>query len=204
LLVLIDESGDPGFKLTKGSSPFFVVAMVLFRDFEEAERTSLAIGDARKLLRVKPEFKFNKSSDPVRDGFFDAIQPFDFSVRAVVVKKSNLYSKNLRSHTKRFYNYFVQILMKHDNGALVNARIKIDGSGSIAFQRELKGYLRQQLGQGKIKSFKFVDSRRDNLVQLADMVVGAIARSYRADDRTQHNRWRQALKPKIENVWDFR
>lgn len=37
MLVLIDESGDPGFKLVRGSSSHFVVAMVVFDDFTDAE-----------------------------------------------------------------------------------------------------------------------------------------------------------------------
>nr|VFJ75609.1 MAG: Protein of unknown function (DUF3800) [Candidatus Kentron sp. FM]VFJ75717.1 MAG: Protein of unknown function (DUF3800) [Candidatus Kentron sp. FM]VFK22644.1 MAG: Protein of unknown function (DUF3800) [Candidatus Kentron sp. FM] len=204
MLVLIDESGDPGFKLARGSSPFFVVAMVLFRDFEEAERARLAIRDGRESLRVKPEFKFNKASDPVRDGFFELVLPFDFRVRALVVDKARIYSTNLREETERFYNYFVKLLMKHDHGALIDAHVKIDGSGNRPFQREMKRYLRQQLGPGKIRSFKFADSRRDSLIQLADMAAGAIARSYREGDRTRHNRWRRALEPKIEDVWEFR
>ncbi|VFM95558.1 MAG: Protein of unknown function (DUF3800) [Candidatus Kentron sp. G] len=161
MLVLIDESGDPGFKLARGSSTFFIVAMVLFRDFQEAEQTNLAIGNARELLRVKPEFKFSQSRDHVRDRFFEAVRPFDFGVRALVVDKSKIHSANLRGDRERFYNYFVQLLMRHDHGALANARIKIDGSGSRAFQRELERYLRQRLGPDKIKSMKFVDSRRD-------------------------------------------
>ena len=107
MLVLIDESGDPGFKLAKGSTPYFVVAMVLFRDLDQAERASVAIGKARESLRVKPEFKFNKSCDSVQDAFFAAVRPFDFSVRALVVKKSTIYSATLRGHTDRFYNYWL-------------------------------------------------------------------------------------------------
>jgi hypothetical protein len=34
MLVFIDESGDPGFKLKKGSSPIFVVTLVAFRDHD--------------------------------------------------------------------------------------------------------------------------------------------------------------------------
>lgn len=98
----------------------------------------------------------------------------------------------------------MQLLMRHDAGALANAHIKIDGSGNRPFQREMKRYLHQRLGPGKIASLKFADSRRDDLVQLADMVVGAIARSYREGDRARHDRWRLALQPKIEDVWDFR
>jgi hypothetical protein len=51
---------------------------------------------------------------------------------------------------------------------------------------------------------KFAESHRNNLIQLADMVAGAIARSYRKDDRNEHDRWRKMLGSKIQNVWDFR
>jgi hypothetical protein len=41
------------------------------------------------------------------------------------------------------------------------------------------------------------------LVQLADMCAGAIARSYKRG-RKNHDRWRKALAPRINDVWDFR
>jgi len=47
------------------------------------------------------------------------------------------------------------------------------------------------------------DSRGDTLVQLADMCVGAIARSYR-EDRKDNDRWRKMLLPRIDDVWDFK
>lgn len=43
MLVFIDDSGDPGFKTEKGSSKIFVIAMVIFKDNLEAEKTSLSI-----------------------------------------------------------------------------------------------------------------------------------------------------------------
>lgn len=61
MLVCIDESGCTGFKLEKGSSPYFVVAMVIFKDLKEAERCSRRIAELRRELKVRPEFKFNKS-----------------------------------------------------------------------------------------------------------------------------------------------
>lgn len=203
MLVLIDESGDPGFKIARGSTPHFVVAMVIFRDFKQAEAASKAIGTARVQLRVKPEFKFNKCSHPARDGFFEAIHPYSFAVRALVVDKARIYSDNLREDKERFYNYFVKLLLEHDNGVLQGARIKIDGSGDREFKQELEKYLRQQCQAGKIASVKFSESHRDNLIQLADMAAGAIARSYRNDDRKHADRWRKMLARKIEDVWDF-
>lgn len=204
MLVLIDESGDAGFKVAKGSTSHFVIAMVIFRDLKQAEAASEAITEARAKLRVKPEFKFNKCSHHVRDSFFEAVQPFKFGIRAIVVDKTPIYSDHLRDDKDRFYNYFVQLLLKHDNGALQNARVKIDGSGDREFKRELFKYLRQQVDTGKVASVKFAESHRDNLIQLADMAVGAIARSYRQDDRKDATRWRSILKSKIEDVWDFR
>ena len=40
MLVFIDDSGDPGFKLQKGSSPVFIIACVIFDDELEAEKNS--------------------------------------------------------------------------------------------------------------------------------------------------------------------
>ena len=43
------------------------------------------------------------------------------------------------------------------------------------------------------------DSEKDNLIQLADMVVGAIARSYYPNKR-YYNRWRRKLKLKKSEI----
>ena len=47
MLVFIDDSGDPGFKLAKGSSAIFVISCVIFDDELEAEKTSVAIKEVR-------------------------------------------------------------------------------------------------------------------------------------------------------------
>lgn len=204
MLILIDESGDAGFKVAKGSTPHFVVAMVIFRDLKQAELASEAITRARDRLRIKPEFKFNKCPNVVRDGFFEAVHPFQFAVRALVVEKAQIYSYGLREDKGRFYNYFVKMLLQHDGGTLQGARVKIDGSGDREFKQELGRYLRSQMEAGKIISFDFAKSHRNNLIQLADMASGAIFRSYRQDDRKDADRWRNMLANKIEDIWEFR
>lgn len=201
MLVLIDESGCSGFKLGKGSTPRFVVGMVVFHDYVEAERASRGIADARAALRVKPEFKFSKCSDWARDGFFRAVDTYAFQVRALVIDKAKIYSPHLRSNPDSFYNYFVQLLVGRSGGALIGANVKIDGSGDREFKRALSVYLRREVGPGKIGKLRFSDSRQDNLIQLADMVTGAIARSY--SGRPDANRWRSMLARKIANVWEF-
>ncbi|MBN9470663.1 MAG: DUF3800 domain-containing protein [Bosea sp.] len=203
MLIFIDESGDAGFKLAKGSSPHFVAALVAFRDPEQAVRTGTAIEDLAKRLKLRQEFKFSKSRNEVRDEFFRTVAPFDFCVRAIVVKKELIYSANLRSDKERFYSFFVKSMLAYDGGLLSNARVVIDGSGERAFRNELAVYLRRHTGPGAIRKVSFSDSARDRMVQLADMCAGAIARGERRD-KEDPGRWRGMLAPRIENIWHFR
>lgn len=205
MLVLIDESGDPGFKLVRGSSSHFVVAMVIFDDFKLAEHAAQVIAQTRIQLRVKPEFKFTRSHDRVRDGFFDAVCRLPFRVRALVVDKGALYSTWLREDTDCFYNFFVQALMRYDNDTLHEAHVKIDGSGDRKFKRHLQTYLRKQLPPGRVRKLRFVDSAKDDLVQLADMCAGAILRARRTDEK-RNDRWLAMLHDarRVEDLWDFR
>jgi len=205
MLVLIDESGDAGFRIAQGSSSHFVVAMVIFDDLLEAQRTSACIGALRDQLRIKPEFKFAKAADEVRSRFFEAVCGHRFGARAIIVDKLAVQSPHLRSSTDSFYNYFLNMLLKHDDGATQGASIKIDGSGNAEFKRELTAYLRRQLRDGQIGKFKFVDSKSDNLIQLADMCSGAILRAHRNDPR-RNAVWLQALRRagRIRDLWSFR
>lgn len=162
MLVLIDESGCPGFKLNKGSTPYFAIAMVIFNDLMEAEHTSLSINQLRENLKIKPEFKFNKSNNSIRDAFFKNIKQFNFAVKALVVKKETIYSPRLRLNKETFYNYFIRKLLEHGNNLLENAIVKIDGSGNKELQRAMLSYLRAYIGSGKVNKFKIVDSKKDN------------------------------------------
>lgn len=202
MLVFIDESGDPGFKVERGSSPIFVVAMVLFERPEDARATETVILDTMGRLRVRPEFKFNKCSNPVRDGFFEAVRSCPFVVRAIVVRKEVIHSPHLKTDKEDFYRFFVRQMMTHDGGLLEDAKVVIDGSGDRAFRQMLQTSLRRQVGKC-LKSVRFSNSRNDPLVQLADMCAGAVARSYRSD-RKDAGRWRAMLAPRLNDVWDFR
>jgi hypothetical protein len=204
MLVLIDESGDPGFKISKGSTPFFVVALVIFQDMRQAEKCSAAITEIRTALGYRSEFKFSKTNSAGKDAFFQAVRPYLFEVRALVVEKDLIYSDRLRTDDDAFYNYFLRQLLTHCND-LQAARVKIDGSGDREFKRRLEKYLKRGVQAGKVTSVKFADSAKDNLIQLADMAVGAIARSYRKDESPMKSgRWRQMLGPKLVNCWEFK
>jgi hypothetical protein len=162
MLVFIDESGDPGFKVSRGSSPVFTAVLVAFRDRAQAAPTQAAISNLAARLKITPEFKFNKCRPEVRDAFFNAVAPFDFCVRAIVVKKEKIYSPHLRTNKEAFYNFFVRSMLRFDNGLLQSAKVVIDGSGDRQFKQELAGYFRRALPPGRIekrpsKSPKVID-----------------------------------------------
>ena len=198
MLVFIDESGCPGFKITKGSDPIFAIGMVVFDTSADADFTASLMRDLHKSIPHKPEFKFSKTSHNVRDQFFQAVAACPFRVFAMVVRKEEIYSPTLRTDHDKFYNYFLKLLLGGSID-LSEAKIRLDGSGGRDFERALKSYLRREI---EIRDFAMVDSKRDQLAQLADMCVGAIARGYR--DRKNPMRWHKMLTRRIINVWRFR
>jgi hypothetical protein len=204
MLVFIDESGDPGFKLARGSTDVFVAVLVAFEDVEASQAAQAAINALAQRLKIRGEFKFNKSRHEVRDAFFDTVRHCQFRVRSIVVQKARIYSPHLRTEKEAFYSFFVRSMLTYDRGLLQNARVIIDGSGDRTFKRELHAYLRRQLPSGVLRHLRFSNSANDRLLQLADMCAGAIARSYRVDDRGHAWRWRRMLQPKLDDVWEFK
>lgn len=199
MLVCIDESGCPGFNFSKGSSRYFSVGMVIFSAFEEAEACSKKIGELKTRLNIKSEFKFNKSHPTIKEIFFHAIKFYDFSVRAIVIDKNRIISHTFKSHNAQFYHYVLKLLLeKTDDYELRNATVKIDAMGSKDFKQRLRKYLTEGLGVHAIKKLTLVDSKRDHLIQLADMVVGAISRSY--SGRQDARRWVKMLGKKVDLV----
>ncbi len=206
MLVFIDDSGDPGFKTQSGSSPVFVIALVLFDDPLEAEKTSLTIKELRRKLKVSDlyEFKFNKTNNRFKDAFFSAVRDYQFRVRAIVVKKQDIYSLRLQNYKENFYNHIIMQVLKHDGGSIRNAKLKFDKRGEKALRDQLRVYLSKQLDNKRKRIFsdlKFVDSRQNTLIQLADMIAGAIYSSYSGKDK----KYLEIVKKsgRVEDIWLF-
>jgi len=206
MLVFIDDSGDPGFKLQKGSSPVFVISLVIFDDNLDAEKASLAIKELRRKLKVSDryEFKFNKTNRKFRKLFFNAIGRFSFRVRAIVVRKKIIYSPRLQTHKENFYNHIIMQVLKHSGGKIKSAKLKFDKRGEKALRDQLRVYLSRELDNKRrniFKDLKFVDSRQNTLIQLADMIAGAIYSSYSGKDRTYLTFLKRSRR--VEDIWEF-
>jgi len=208
MLVFIDDSGDPGFKLDKGSSCYFVISAILFEDNLEAEKTAIAIKELKRELNFAEdvEFKFNKSRKTVREKFLSAVNPFSFKIRCIVMEKKIIRSEELRSNKKSFYAFAIKTLLEHNGDEILNARIKIDGSGDREFRKNFLTYLRRELNSKNkcvVQNSKLVDSKNNVLIQMADMVAGAIRRSY-CEEKTDKYSYKSIIKKHITSEWKFK
>ncbi len=208
MLVFVDDSGDPGFKLDKGSSKFFVISCVIFDDELEAEKTAVAIKELRRALKFPDsvEFKFNKSSRVIREKFLTTINKYKFRVRSIIFEKSVIRSPELRENKRSFYSYAIKTLIEHSGDSISDAKLKIDGSGDRVFRRDFVAYLRRELNFGgsyTLSSCKLVNSKSNVLIQMADMVAGSTRRYY-DNNKSDSKIYRNIFKKHIENDWRFR
>lgn len=105
-----------------------------------------------------------------------------------MINKAKLTGRGFQ-FKESFYKYTCGLVFENAKPRLSNTIVVIDGSGSKDFRKQLKTYLGRRLkddaGRCLIKKLKTQDSTKNNLLQMADMVVGSIARSYsgKADAR---------------------
>ncbi len=209
-LVFMDESGDAGFKIGKGSTPTLTVAAVVFEGPEAAEATANCIHAYRTdvLKRGRQyQFHFTNCCCEWREGFFQAVQGCPFTIRAIVMQKDRIYDDSqLRRDGEYFYNFTIKQLLTHTFGKIENAKLFVDGEAGRESLKQMVTYLRKECkrqGLHVFRDIKFVRKAEGNvLVQLADMVTGGIARTYRKDKKDRFT-YRKLLAPRVDDVWEF-
>ncbi len=184
MLVFIDESGDPGMNCKLGSSDYFVVTAVIFEDREEAQACDSRIDAIRaEWFKSRPfEFHFNSCSREIRQRFLVETGKFEYVYMSFIFNKAKLYGEGFQ-YKNSFYKYAVNLLFQNLKPYLKNATVVFDRCGNRDFQRELKKYLGKRVNErGReqaVKKIKTNNSESNNLLQLADMVCGTVARFLR-------------------------
>lgn len=211
MLLFLDESGDPGFKFKSGSSRYFVVVLVIFANSADAEGVGKAIRSLRpKLgLRENYEFRFSTgSSDRVKSAFFEAVASLPFNYRAAVIDKIALWQDSGQAGAGQLYSFVFDALFNRDE-IIHDATLTADKVSGGEFAREFDREVRRRLNEGglrRIRRFKHSDSRRNDLLQLADMICGAVYRGFAKGDAPYWHLIRQrqigleVWKPKKKSV----
>ena len=206
MLVFIDESGDSGFKFGHGSSTFFVVTAAIFGDNFSADACDRSIEALRRTLGFQGsrEFHFATSPDRVREEFFRCVVREAFSYHAFVVDKQKLYANAPTFRDgKKFYEFAVSIVCENARQLLNEAKIVIDKNGERSFRQQLEKSLKRRMvdqqGRCLIRKVTMEASHSNNLVQLADMVCGAVARSYNTAT-SEGQRFRKMISTREKRV----
>ena len=173
-----DESGDASFNFTKGASRYFVVTVI----------ATPAPDDLRKLLEKLRqdsglpeiyEFGYHRlSSEQLRKRVFSALADAKFEVWAILVDKAQLSEAFKAMSGLDFYLYFVSELIRHipdqkrEGGTLI-----LDEFG---YPDQTKDELRRIMKARNIShGFRRISIRRsksESLIQIADLIAGAIWR----------------------------
>lgn len=198
MLVYIDESGDAGLKIGQGSSPFLVVAAVIFADRNEAQKCDDQICEIRRQLRMSPhkEFHFTSDNERIRTYFLTEVAKFDFRYSAFVLNKTMLVGTEFQLQ-ESLYHFAARMVVQNVQEHLREATIVIDRCGDKEFRSELSQHIRIHVnspdGVTRIRKAKMEKSHTNNLLQLADMTCGAIAKCY-TSETSSRMKFRQLIR----------
>lgn len=186
MFVFVDESGCTGMKLGRGSSDHFTLVAVVFRDRESAKAARRAIQQLRVELKRKPlsEFKYNRAGRDCKRRFFEVASKLDFRIHSFTLNKAGLAPGSL-SESKRMYRkvtgWTLENLMDSLAGSAAPraATLIFDACGDREFydyfQRFAEHLARTRLKNNAVINVRAQASHTEDLLQLADMVCGAIA-----------------------------
>jgi hypothetical protein len=177
-IIIVDESGDAGLSDKEGTSKYITFGVVFFETLEAAKEADQRIEILKKDMGITDEFKFSKLSKNKREKFLKNIIKSDFYFFYVTIDKLAVKDDS-DFDDGTFYRYACSLGFLLAKPYMNNAIVIVDGSGSKEFRNNFQRYIKNQM-DGKISKFKIQDSKKNNLVQLADMITGATAK------RTSH------------------
>ena len=196
MFFVIEDSGDPGIK--DNSSNHLVLVVLILQNEKVAQQIANVIARFKQsFLPDAPEIKFYKMSRKLRVKFLQTINKSPFRVWAVIIEKSKF--AKLESHA-----IYIKELLDRHRDELHSARIIIDGKLSRKDRQKARSILlrmnTKKTSNKIIKQIKFVDSTKDYLVQLADMMAGSLLRSTRVDKADRYL-YQQLIKDKIDDIY---
>lgn len=206
--VYLDDSGDGS--TSPQASSHLVMATCVFRATEDMERASRLVDECASKFGITGEFKFSKTRKKVKDYFFDSLHEAAFSVRAICIDKSIITSRKYTTSAPMMKGLAIGQLLDHGFGVLRNSKVFIDGQDTKAFKIPDAAYFMDAANRkhpGAVTQVKFVDSRSNRLIQLADMHAGAINAHYRRDKpRLTHYipTFQHRLKIPEGTLWHFK
>lgn len=210
MLAFVDESGDTGRKILNRSSRYFVVAVVTFRNNDDA----LACEEAIKRLRLslnlpaRYEFHYAQNHRRIKEAFLKTVSSHRFDYYAFAIDKGTTNVTRLRTAIREgMYKFAARRVFEIAKPCLMqNTSVIIDEIGGKRFRNDLVAHLRNHItndaGNTLIGDVKIHRSSGNELIQLSDYVAGITNRSLRGSRQEIEYRERYLLPHERDReVW---
>ena len=195
-----DESGDASLNFRKGASRYFVISVVAtqfpdsLRDYLENIRKNLSLADHY-------EFGFHKlASVKLREKVFTALSKADFEAWAIFVDKT-LLGEELRSMTglERYLFFIAELIKEIPEEKRAGGTLILDEFGyPDKTKDELKRILKARNIAHGFRRISIRRSQSESLIQIADLVAGAIWRRDTHNDTGAYEMIERKIKKLVE------
>ncbi len=173
-----DEAGDVSMNFQKGASRYFVPAFIATKEPDVLRETLATLRQTLHLSETH-EFKFHKmASKEIRNQVFSTLAHANFEAFALFVDKTQLPKIFETTDSLEIYTHFItELLELVPKNLLTDATLILDEFGSTP---DLRTELRRTMVKRNMpKLFKKMivrSSHKESLIQVADLVAGAIMR----------------------------
>ena len=195
-----DESGDASLKFEKGASRYFVISVIAtqspdsLRDFLEDLRKDLGLAD-------RYEFGFHKlASVKLRYKVFTALSRADFEAWAILVDKAML-GEPFKAMTglERYLFFVAELILLIPEEKRAGGTLILDEFGDPdKTKNELKRILRDRSIAHGFRRISLRRSQSEPLIQIADLVAGAIWRRDTNNDTGAYEMIEQKIRELVE------
>lgn len=197
-----DEAGDVSFAFDKGASRYFVVAVIVTSKPDEL-RDVLARVRTESNLAANFEFKFNHlSAHSLRVRTLSALADAPFQAWAIIADKTALSDALKVMRPYEFYLFFVTELLKRiPEQEREGATLILDEFGSATqLYTELNRFMKARNIPRHFKRIQVRRSKSEPLIQIADIVAGALLRRDALGDSQAF----EMLQGRMRRVYEFK
>jgi hypothetical protein len=196
-VIYVDESGNPDIK--NHEPPVFVVAAVLVESRKDVAGLDQRFRNAFAAINRPEEHEMRSSglSEIKHSRVLRELSLLDYQWAAACFDKKRLQSPGFTDPTS-FYRYAFQFLIGDLLTVAWQSDLVIDEHSTSEFQSALERYLRKQnsgLPVNRLGAVRFAQSSKERLVQLADLVAGAVRRAVNGEELPLRE-----IEPKMINL----
>ncbi|MDL5247400.1 DUF3800 domain-containing protein [Leptospira weilii] len=184
-----DESGNSGLDFLKsGNSSHFILGGVIVKDSDCESLQALREKISAKYFSGNEIKSSNVGKDDERRlRILSELLEGNYLIHSMVFNKKLIFGNGLK-YKKSFYKYLNKLAYRGLYTAFPDIKIVADQHGSKEFMKGFSTYIEKNYKSQDLFSktdFIFEDSKHNSLIQIADFIIGTIARYYEETVRSK-------------------